>query len=161
MKAPIHSRKHYVQISLATVAAGLIVNTVLANGVAVSAKNAPNEVEEGAIVKAIFVEMWVRSSEASPGTVLVSLYKSQENKAMTFVNQIALDTYDNKRNILYHTQGLTNDTDADAIPFVRQWFKIPRGKQRIALADRLSLAISSQGAIDNVICGFATYKEYL
>ncbi len=78
---------------------------------------------------------------------------------MTAAQSAALHAYDNKKNVLYHTQGLTNDADADAIPFIRQWFKIPKGKQRFGLDDTLLLAVHSQ-ALDHVICGFMTYKEY-
>ncbi len=105
--------------------------------------------------------MWVRTQSTSPGSALLTLYKrGSGTTAMTTTESAALGDYDNKKNILYHTQGLTNDQDADAIPFVRQWFKIPKGKQRQGLGDKFSLAIHAQGALDLTICGFATFKEY-
>ncbi len=78
---------------------------------------------------------------------------------MTFAEQTALHSYNQKNLVFYHTQGITNDQDADATPFLRQWFKIPKGKQRMALGDNLLVSVSVQ-ALDNIICGFATYKEY-
>ncbi len=160
MRPIISSKKHYVQVSLATVLAGARLVTDLVNAVELTAVGDSDEVQEGAIVKAVFVEMWVRAGDTAPGTTLISLIKIPGSGSVpTFAELVALHDYDNKKNVLYHTQGLTNDQDADAIPFVRQWFKIPKGKQRFGLGDKLVLTISAQ-AIDNIICGFATYKEY-
>ncbi len=103
--------------------------------------------------------MWCRAGDTAGGSVLLSFYKGKQDQFMSFTEQIALHTYNGKANVLYHTQGTTNDQDADAIPFVRQWIKIPKSKQRMALGDALNLAISAQ-ALDCQICGFATYKEY-
>ncbi len=159
MRPIISSRKHYVQESLSTVLSGANKNIILAEGVVATLANLNFEVKEGAIVKAVFIEMWVRAGDTSPGSTLVTLVKIPEFGQITFAEQIALNDYSNKKNILYHTQGLTNDQDADAIAFVRQWFKIPKGKQRFGLGDRLVLSVAAQ-ALDNIICGFATYKEY-
>ncbi len=159
MRAPIVARKHYIQVSLATVLAGQGLNTIIANAVAATTENTANEVREGSVIKAVFVEMWVRAGDTAPGSTLVTLVKTTDNQVMNFADAVALDAYTNKKNILYHTQGLTNDQDADAIPFVRQWFKIPKGKQRMGFGDVLSLHIAAQ-AIDNIVCGFMTYKEY-
>jgi len=159
LRSIIHSKKHYVQVSLATITGGASVVTNLV--VAVDIVTTSNvEVLTGSSIKAVFVEMWIRSTELSPGTVLVSLVKCVDGQTITFADHINLNDYSNKKNVLYHTQGLTNDTDADAIPFLRQWFKIPKGKQRFGLGDTLRLIVTSQAAIDNVQCGFATYKEY-
>ncbi len=160
MKTPISSVKHYVQISLQTVLAGAIGTFTLAHSVAPASLGDADEVREGSVIKAVYIELWVRAGDTAPGSTLVSFYKKPGiGTAMTFADQVALWSYDNKKNVLYHTQGLTNDQDADAIPFVRQWFKIPKGKQRMGLNDSLILAVSAQ-ALDNILCGFATYKEY-
>ncbi len=157
MRAPIHSVKHYVQKSLSTVLAGAIDNIIL---VQANDGTDPEDIAEGAIVKAVFVELWVRAGDTAPGSTLVTLLKNPGGALVpTFSEMTSLNAYDNKKNVLYHTQGLTNDQDADAIPFVRQWFKIPKGKQRFGKDDELILSVSAQ-ALDNIICGFATYKEY-
>ncbi len=158
MRAIIHSKKHYVQVSLATVLAGAANPILLVKAVDTQASD-PDEIEEGASVKAVFVEMWVRAGDTAPGSTLVTLIKVPDGQVPTFADVTALDAYQNKKNVLYHTQGLTNDQDADAIPFVRQWFKIPKGKQRFGRGDKLYLVVAAQ-ALDNIICGFATYKEY-
>ncbi len=122
--------------------------------------NTAVEVVEGAVVKAVYVELWViGQSDAASGNVLVSLYKRPGDATdMTAAEHGDLNSYTNKKNILYHTQGITNDGVANATPFVRQWFKIPKGKQRFGLNDRLSLAVMTQAEAVNY-CGFATYKE--
>ncbi len=127
---------------------------------ALAAPATATQVREGAIIKAVYVEMWIRSTELSPGTVLVSLIKTGDNQVPVFADIVALHNYQNKKNVFYHTQGLTNENSADAIPFIRGWYKIPKGKQRFGKGDLLQLAIASQAAIDNVICGFMVYKEY-
>ncbi len=159
MKAPIHSRKHYVQRSLTTVVAGTVNVFQVAFAVNATLANLGSEVAEGALVKAVFVELWARGAEVSPGAVLISFVKTPDNQSMTFIDQTDLDGWTNKKNVFYHTQGLTNDSNADAIPFVRQWIKIPKSKQRMGLGDSLLLVTSAQ-ALDTNICGFATYKEY-
>ncbi len=159
MKAPIHSRKHYVQKTLTTVTAGMADALQLAFAVNPTLANQPFEVAEGAVLKAVFVEMWARGQETSPGSVLITLVKTVDSQTPTFADMVALDGYTNKKNVLYHTQGLTNINGADAIPFVRGWFKIPKSKQRFGLGDSLFLVTSAQ-ALDTNICGFATYKEY-
>ncbi len=159
MRAPIHAVKHYVQVSLATVLAGAALQTIIAQSVPQGSADSANEVSEGEIIKAVYVEMWVRAGDTTGGTSLLTLLKTTDLQPFTFADQIALHTYQNKKNVLYHTQGLTNDQDADAIPFIRQWFKIPKGKQRFGLGDRLILSVAAQ-ALDNLVCGFMTYKAY-
>ncbi len=154
----MNSTKHYVQESLATVLSGAAKAILLINATDVRSGDS-NNVLAGAVIKAVFVEMWIRAGDTSPGSTLVSLIKTQDQQTPSFADGTNLHDYQNKKNVLYHTQGLTNDQDADAIPFVRQWFKIPKGKQRFGLGDRLYLLVSAQ-ALDNIICGFATYKEY-
>ncbi len=160
MRAPVTSVKHYVQKSLTTVASGTIDSFTVVHAVTTAANTDSDEVQEGSVVKAVYVEMWARSGTATEGAVLISLYKKPGiGTAMSFADHIALFDYDNKKNILYHTQGLTNSTDVAATPFIRQWFKIPKGKQRMGLNDSIILAVSAQ-VLSVDICGFAVYKEY-
>ncbi len=160
VRPTVNSNKHYVQQSLATVLGGAQLNIVIADGIDAPGSS-PIGVRVGSSIKAVFIEMWARGSELSPGTVLMTFYKKGAgDAAITLAEAASLHTYNNKKNIFYHTQGLSNDTDSTATPFIRQWFKIPKGKQRMGLNDQLQLNVFSQGAIDQVICGFMTYKEY-
>ncbi len=157
----VHSTKHYTQNSLATITGGALLNITIADAVAVGNKNLSNEVEEGAIIKACFIEQWLRSSETSPGSFIACLYKLPgAGASFTTVDLAAIFAEPNKKNILWFGQGLLNDQDADATAITRGWYKIPKSKQRFGLGDKLVFVIFAQGAIDLVSCGFTTYKEY-
>jgi len=78
---------------------------------------------------------------------------------MTFGESTALGLYSNKRNCLAIQMGLTSPSDGTPIPLMRGWFKIPKGKQRMALADKLFLNISSP-ITGGSICGVVVYKIY-
>ncbi len=77
----------------------------------------------------------------------------------TAANMANLNDWSNKNNILYTTQAISNDQDADAIPLHKGWVKIPKGKQRMSLGDILAITTFAQ-ALDQVICGVSIYKEY-
>ncbi len=159
MRAPIYSIKHYVQVSLTTVLAGATNPILLARGLERSLVNTATEVAEGSIVKAVYVEMWCRAGSTVQGNVLVTLVKTNDLQTPAFADMTNLFAYNQKKNIFYHTQGLTNQDTADAIPFVRGWFKIPKSKQRFGLGDSLFIVVTAQ-AQDVEHCGFAVYKEY-
>ncbi len=161
MRPIIHSTKHYVQTSLSTVTTGTVLSINLVVGVPVSDKDNVIEVEEGASVKAIFVELWVIGSSSNQFfTITLAKYPSNAS-VPTVADMAALGDWDNKKNILYTTQGLaSNDGIAAPIPLIRQWFKIPKGKQRFGLNDRIRLMVASRGDASLIVCGMATYKEY-
>ena len=156
----VHSTKHYVQTSLTTVVGGTPLNVILVDAVAVKDKDAVFEVEEGSTVKAIYLEYWLRSASTtgSSGQAIISKQIADATNP-TATEMAALGDWDNKKNIFYTTMGLFNDVDADAIVIYKGWLKIPKGKQRMGLSDRLTLSVFSP-TIDQHICGFCTYKEY-
>ena len=161
VRAMVHSIKHYIQTSIATIVAGAKLDITLVSAVDTADKTALNEVEEGNTVKACFNEYWIRSSEASPGSFIAVLYKLPGAGTKFSLAQLAaLGSAENKKNILWSSQGLVNDQDADALGMMRGWYKIPKSKQRFGLGDELVLTVFAQGAIDLVICGLTTYKEY-
>ncbi len=161
MRPMLHSTKHYVQMSLSTVTTGAEVEVDLIQGVPIADKNTVSEVEEGATVKAIYIELWVIGSVSNQFfTIILARYPSGVNGA-TIAEMAALGDWDNKKNVLYTTQGLaSNDGIAQPIPVMRQWFKIPKGKQRFGINDRMRIQVASRGSDDIIFCGFATYKEY-
>ncbi len=162
MKAPIHSRKHIVQTTLSSILTGTTLNTVLAQGVSVANKNVPTEVEEGAIVKAINVEMWGLSSSADGFHIAVISKQPQDNSGPLHADMLALDTYNNKKNIFYTQQGLSsNDGVGNPMVIHNGWLAIPKSKQRIGLGDILSITIANPSANTFKICGKTLYKEYL
>ncbi len=129
MKAIIHSTKHIVQAPISQIGTGTRENISIVFAVQSTTANLANEVEEGAIVKAVFVEMWLQN-KAALGHSIVILEKTVDNQlGATFAQMSSLFTYTNKKNILFTHEGLTSD-DAigNPLPIIRQWFKIPKGK---------------------------------
>ncbi len=160
MKPIIHSTKHIVQAPISQVGTGTRENLLIVQAVQSTVANSSTEVEEGAIVKAVYVEMWLQN-KAALGHSIVILEKTPDgSQGATFTEMGDLFTYTNKKNILFTHEGLTSD-DAigNPLPVIRQWFKIPKGKQRFGLGDRLVLTISNPSSVDLNRCGMFIYKE--
>jgi len=156
----VHSTKHYFQHTIGTVTAGAIESQDVVLAVDVGAKNAPNEVEEGSSIKAVYFEMWIRSAATAASSFVYCIVKRGGGQpAPTVAEMVQLQDYANKKNILYVTQGLTNDVDSTALALYKGWVKIPKSKQRFGLGDKLSFHIHAIGQSVN-FCGFETYKEY-
>ncbi len=161
MRAPIHSRKHIRQISLSTALTGTRNSEILISAVAVTAKNTPTEVEEGAIVKAVYIELWTIGSSSNTFEIVCLCKRNNNLGAPTFTEMSALDTFAEKKNVLFTHQGLSsNDGITGPVRVLGGWIKIPKSKQRFGLGDLLSLGISSPSANDVIYCGLAIYKEY-
>ncbi len=163
MVAPINSIKHYVHIENASTATGAIRANVIVSAVSAPAVGANLEVKEGALVKAIFLEYWVKSeAAANTDTKFQMMYEKVPSGqvSVTFAQMNNLGTYQNKKNVLYFTQGVLGDTNTDSVAIHRSWFLIPKGKQRMGLGDRIVVSLTATGtAVQN--CGFTTYKEYI
>ncbi len=160
MRTPIHSVKHFTQRTLATVTIGAINEFTIATAVVAPDANNANEVTEGSEVRAVYVEMWYTGDDAVQSSVLATIEKRPSGlTAMTFAQGQSLFTYPNKKNILYTTMGLVPPNTQSGVPLIRQWIKIPKGKQRFGLGD--TLVLNSSGISDGAnICGFMLYKEY-
>ncbi len=161
MRAVIHSKKHIFQNSLETIAASAIVTKEFLNTVSAEAVGDADEVAEGASVKAIYVESWLGINDAAIGSYVYVVYKSQAAEpAPTTTEMAAMHDWNNKRNALFTSQGLLNMNTGNATPVIRQWLKIPKGKQRMALGDKIRISIFAQGAQPVNHCGLVIYKEY-
>jgi len=161
MRAPIHSQKHFHQVTLSTATTLAESDSVFLSSVHVSDKNNPNEVEEGAIVKAVFLEMWVIGSSQDQFYTAIFHKMPAGVVQATFSEMTNLTEYDNKKNILFTSQGLaSNDGVGNPIPIHRGWLKIPKGKQRMGLGDALVFQIASRGDATISFCGLGIYKEY-
>ncbi len=160
MKPIIHSVKHYVQQTRSLVATVSLAQIDIIDSVESTVANLVDEVPEGSTIRAVFVEMWILD-EGNDGSFIVSLEKVPGGFAgQSFTNSNSLGTYANKRNLLYVTQGLSaNDAVGNPVPIIRQWFKIPKGKQRFGLGEKLKLNITNNGSSMLGFCGFFTYKE--
>ncbi len=162
MVAPINSIKHYVPRPNVEIALGTIININIAEAETAPASAAVEDVLEGSVLKAVHVEMWIhgRAATGDQQQFVASLEKRPSDApAMTFAQSLAMQAYPNKKNILYTTQGVIGDGATQAIPIIREWFKIPKGKQRMGVGDRIVLNISTVEAA-LAACGLFTYKEY-
>ncbi len=153
--------KHYVQISRSQVSTVARNTEDIILAVEGTVANQVDEVPEGAIVKAVFIELWILDS-ANDGSFVINVQKLPSGLgAMSFANTNSLGTYENKKNILYTTQGLSpNNGVGNPVPILRQWIKIPKSKQRFGLGDKLKITLTNNGLNNLEYCGFATYKEY-
>ncbi len=162
MLAPINSIKHYVQLENATIASAAVGASELVDAVSQNLVTNVSDVVEGSLVKAVFLEIWIKSNATAGNDTKFQLIVEkipQNGVAPTFAQMNNLMAYPNKKNVLFFSQGVLGDLATQAVPVVRQWFKIPKGKQRFGLADRLLVTVSATGFEINR-CGFAVYKEY-
>jgi len=160
MKSPINSRKHIVQHTTTQVLTATVDTKSEINAVALQDVNLAQEVVEGTVVKAIFIERWL-SGTFNVGSFVMMVEKSVAGQPVpTFTNMTTLDAYPNKKNILYTTQGLIPEDNGNPIPVMRQWLKIPKGKQRFGLNDKLRVVIAAIGAESVQYCGLTIYKSY-
>ncbi len=160
MRPIIHSKKHYVQVTLSTVANGAISNTLTCHAIE-GAPTTPEQIREGAVVKAVYFEFWLTQASSSVGSFTAGVYKNN-NASITAAEAAALHDYAEKKNVFYVTQGLSPANTVQLMPLIKGWIKIPKGKQRFGLDDRLYFFIRNNNGTDDInFCGFATYKEYL
>ncbi len=156
----VHSTKHYVQHSIGTVVPLTNEDQDFVVATQVVDKNNVTEVEEGSTIKAVYLELWIRSAATAASSFTFILCKRADAAGFpTDAEMAALGLYTNKKNILFTSQGLVNDVDSAAMNLYRGWIKIPKGKQRMGLGDRLSWHLRAVGQSIN-FCGFVTYKEY-
>ena len=161
MKTPIKSTKHIVQYPINPIVAATRQNINLVHAVTILNVNLANEVQEGALVKAVFVELWLQN-KSDDGEEIVTVTKDPINAiGPTFAEMGALFSYTNKKNILFTHQGLSSSDNASGpYPILKQWIKIPKGKQRFGLGDKLNLNISNVSSTVLNSCGMSIYKEY-
>ncbi len=157
MRPRVNTNKHIVQKSLFAIASGAIVNSIIAN--AVAAPTAPDHVREGAIISAVYIEMWLTSDDAAAGTAIVTLEKLPGSSAvMTTTEAATLDTYTNKKNVFHTQMGLLPSNVTYPMATIKGWIKIPKGKQRFTTNDSLILNIFAQSNGVSA-CGFYLFKE--
>ncbi len=161
MKAVIVSRKHIVQHTQFTVASATVTTHSDVAAVAQASVNTAPEITEGNVVKAIFIELWLLTNAASIGTFVCIVEKVPGGQVPpNFTNMTTLDAYPNKKNVLFTSQGLLGQNVANPTPVLRQWIKIPKGKQRFGLNDKVRINISAIGSADILGCGMTIFKSY-
>ncbi len=161
MRPVIKSTKHIVQFPINVIATGTVSVTTLIIAVNGPAANLATEVVEGAIVKAVYIELWLQN-QTNLGTSIVTVIKRSNNQlGMNFTDMAAMFTFPEKKNIFFSHEGLTsNDGISGPVNIMRGWIKIPKSKQRFGLGDTLAITVSNVSANDLNECGFCIYKEY-
>ncbi len=157
MRPVVNTEKHYLQVSLATVASGSITPITLVFAEAVP--TAVSSVREGAKISAIYIELWVTGDDAVQSSGIITLEKRNGTAvAMTAAQSASLGTYVNKKNVFFTQMGLFPSNTTYPMASIKGWFKIPKSKQRFGLND--VLVINVHGQSDGLqFCGFSTYKE--
>ncbi len=163
MLAPITSIKHYVALTNTIIATGALLTTTIAEGVQAPATANAFSVLNGSIIKAIFIERWILGNDVTGNSgqfTLVVEKKPSDSPDITVTNMLNLGVYNNKKNILYTTQGIIGSSidGSPGIPLIRGWIKIPKGKQRMGLGDKIDVTVNAVGPLR--VCGIVTYKEY-
>jgi len=165
MVSPINSVKHYVAQTNFSQTAGGASPIIVADSVVAPAAANTFDVREGSVIKAVHFEYWLMNDGASGQETqfVLIVYKAPSAVAFaTFTNMLNLQAWDNKKNILYSTQGILSPQadGSNTVPILRDWILIPKGKQRMGRGDRIIVSIASVET-NLRICGLSTYKEYV
>ncbi len=160
VKAMVHSEKRIVQITLSQVAVGSQAAFPIVSALQNVTATDPREVSIGTTVKAVYFELWLLGDGQQPNTSTVIFYKAPSGVgAPTVIQMSDLNGWDNKNNIFEYHQGLIGDANTNPSPFFRGWIKIPKGKQRMSIGDKIMFSVHAitEGM---QFCGGAVYKAY-
>ncbi len=163
MRPVIQSTKRITQFSLFTVPED---DTVSA-GVLEAKQDfvgGTSECPVGAVVKAVYVEFWLLGEGAQPTFAMAFVEKSQGSSAKPDIATVRdMDNYTNKKNVLHMFQGIIGDSNTNPMPVIRQWIKVPKGKQRMGLGDQIRVVFGGLNPSMNEsfeVCGFVIAKYY-
>ncbi len=157
MRPIINTIKHIVQVPVVTVASGFVGHQAIANAVDAPAVANTSDVNIGSKITAVYVELWVHG-DISEATVVCTITKRVAGiAAATFTQMNNLMAWDNRPNILQIHQGLL-PTSGNVVPVFREWIKIPKGKQKMRIGDKLTISVAATGT-EVHFCGFFVYKE--
>ncbi len=160
MKPVINSEKRIVQISLSNIAALATAGTNFVDAVQDPSATDPTQVAVGSVVKAVYVELWLLGSGQQPNTSSVIVCKKATGTVSpNFTQMQNLNGWEGKKNIFEMHQGLIGDANTNPSPFFRGWIKIPKGKQRFGLGDKMLFNIAAITE-DMQFCGVIIFKVY-
>ncbi len=140
---------------------GILVHTSVSAVAKGAARSTTDKVEEGCVIKAIHLEYWLNGNGSNQTTqfVLIAYKLPSGLTEPTVSDMLNLQAWPNKKNILFSSQGNLAEGGNSSIPVLRDWIKIPKGKQRFGLEDKFQVAVATVDA-DLQECGMVTYKEY-
>ncbi len=164
MQAPINTVKHYVGHPKFSVALGTKISLEITDVVPAPVNTTREKISEGSLIKSIHYEFWIVGGGLSDtfAQFVMTIEKISSGLAdPSFADMLNLGGYKNKKNILYTTQGIivAQADGAQAVPIIRDWLLIPKGKQRQGQGDRIVVTFATvEQALQ--VCGMTTYKEY-
>ena len=163
MRPVIQSTKRITQYSLTSVPE----DTTVAATILVAVQNftaGSSQCPVGAVVKAVYVEFWALGEGSQPTFANVIVEKAVAGLTAPDIGTMRnLDDYENKKNVLHIFQGLIGDSNTNPMPVLRQWIKIPKGKQRMGVGDSLRVVFGGLNPTMNEsyeFCGFVIAKYY-
>ncbi len=164
MLAPINTVKHYVGQPRVSLGLGLSQSLEIADVVPAPVSNDREKVAAGSVIKSIHFEYWIVGNGAS-GTTSQFVFTIEKVPSgvsdPTFADLLNLGGYDNKKNVLFSSQGIiASAAGGQSVPIVRDWILIPKGKQRMGHKDRIVISFATVEQ-PLAFCGISTYKEYL
>ncbi len=154
---PVKSVKHEVTWSNLVQDASAIQEEILAVGTSPSALNAASEVDIGSSVKFVYIEVNIAANTITNPKVIHLKVQIIPN-GITAITPAQYFSTDRKNILQRGMEMLPKDVGTvfkRIIPV-----KIPRGKSRFSVGDKLSFIYVASSAEAINICGFAIYKEY-
>ncbi len=158
----VHRLKHIVD-SNATVSAGVTLPVTLVLGRDAPLITAPREVETGAKVHGVFLNVQIQGNQISSGgipNIYMAVYKNKGSNVPN-IDPTQTGTNSDKSNIIHQEMGMFQSDSVDGNP--KTLFKgvivIPKGLQRFGLDDALDITLRST-AINFKYCLQCIYKEF-
>lgn len=161
--SPIDSVKHIVQQEATTTTSTNVRNIVVADVVARgTTRTNAFDIWEGAKLFQCYIELWLNGlGSTNPAKFQLVIMKLTAGQTPpTFTEMSNLTSYEGKKNILFTSQGIVGAAGNQSIPILRDWYKIPKGKQRFSIGDSVNviLAVTNESVQS---CGLVIFKEYL
>ncbi len=159
--AVVHRIKHIVDSS-ATLAAATTLPVTLVKGVDAPVLANTPEVETGAKVHGIFLNVQVSANEASGGipNIYMAVFKNPSGNIST-IDPVGTGDDPNKKAIIHQEMIMFAPTGTQGLP--RTLFKgvivIPRGMQRFGIDDELVVVLRAP-SVNVKVCVQCIYKEF-
>ncbi len=158
----VHRIKHITDTN-ATVSAATTLPTVLILGRDAPVLAATREVESGAKVHGIFLNVQIQGNQITSGAIpniYMAVYKSKGGN-IPDINPASTGANADKSNIIHQEMGMFQSDSVDGNP--KTLFKgvivIPKGLQRFGIDDELVITVRST-AVNFKVCIQCIYKEF-
>ncbi len=158
----VDSNKNVVDVLVAS-ADGTTTITDIADTQDSATLSVADDVERGCLIKAIWIEMWIRpTAEVIVGITeaLVMYVIKNPGSNLTPPNPATVGTSNEKKFIFKEWKGLIHASTQGIPPYSwKGWIKVPRIYQRMGANDKLSLVWRIDG-VAGLLCAKFIYKWY-